>query len=170
MFQKWQVTGLSILLIGITVFLAGCLDGNNNGQEVIPQLDSVGPLFSQWEDWDNDGIDNGIIIGFYFKDQSENKILFDDVAVSATVRLYTQVNATLTQGEKGRLVYSNIFTITSSQDVYPNQGTAIKIPAGDINVDPETDYFLGILEVSVSIPHQGEFHLPPDNTIRLYYT
>ncbi|GEM_PF-4029392 len=169
MHKKWQVTGLSIFIIGITVFLAGCLDENNNdGQEIILQLDSVGPLLAEWEDWDNDGIDDGLRVGFYFMDQSENIIAFDNVEVFVNAELYTQVNTTLTQGEKGRLVYSNIFTITSSQDAHPIHGTALKIPAGEINVDPEADYYLGILEVSVSVPHQGDFHLPPDHFIRLY--
>ena len=59
MHKKLQATGLSILLIAITIFLAGCLDENNNGeQETIPQLDSVGPLLADWEDWNNDGIDD----------------------------------------------------------------------------------------------------------------
>jgi len=169
MHKKWQVTGVSILLICITVFLAGCLDEKNNDiQETIPQLDSVGPLLAQWEDWDNDGIDDGLRLGFYFMDQSGNIISFDNVEVFVNAELYTQVNTTLTQGEKDRLAYSNIFTITSSQNAHPLHGTGLKIPAGEINVDPGTDYYLGILEVSVSVPHQEEFYLPPDNYVRLY--
>lgn len=169
MHTKWQVTGLFIFLIVVTISLAGCLDENNNdGQETIPQLGSVGPLLAEWKDWDNDGIDDGIRVAFYFMDQSETIISFENVEVSVNVELYTQVNTTLPQGEKDRLVYSNLFTITSSQDVHPIHGTAITIPSGDITVDPETDYYLGILEVSVSVPYQGEFHLPPDNFVRLY--
>jgi hypothetical protein len=169
MHKKLQVAGLSILLIVITIFLAGCLDKNNNGgQETIPQLYSVGPLLAGWEDWDNDDIDDGIRVGFYFRDQSDNIIAFEDVEVFVTAELYTQVNTTPIQGEKDRLVYSNTFTITSSQDTHPIHGTALRIPAGDINVDSGTDYYLGILEVSVSVPRQGEFNLPPDNYIRLY--
>ena len=169
MHKKFQVTGLSILIIAITIFLAGCLDENNNGgQETIPQLDSVGPLLANWEDWDNDGIDDGLRIGFYFWDTSENKIVFDAVTVSVLVELYTRTNTTSDSWAKDRLVYSNTFSITSSQDVNPAPGTGLKIPAGNINVNPETDYSLGIIEVSVSVPQQGEFNLPPDNTVRLY--
>jgi len=169
MHTKWQVTGLIIILNGILIFLAGCLDGNNNdGQDTIPQLDSVGPLFANWEDWDNDGMDDGLRIGFYFMDQNGTIISFEDVEVSVNAELYTQVNFTLAQGEKDRLVYSNIFTITSSQDAHPLHGNAIRIPAADIDVDPETDFYLGILELSVSVPQQGVFHLPSDNYIRLY--
>jgi len=169
MHKKWQLTGLSILLVGITVFMAGCLDENNNsGQEIIPQLDSVGPLLADWADWDNDGTGDGLRIGFYFWDSSENKIVFDGVTVSVLVELYTKINATPNSWEKDRLVYSNTFSITSSQDVNPAPGHGLKIPAGDINVNHETDHSLGIIEVSVSVPQQGEFHLPPDNTVRLY--
>jgi hypothetical protein len=170
MHTKWQVTGLIIILNGILVFLAGCLDGNNNdGQDTIPQLDSVGPLLAEWDDWDNDGMDDGIRLGFYFMDQSGNIIAFDNVEVFVTAELYTQVNTTSIQGEKGHLVYSNIFTITSSEDAHPLHGSALRIPAEEITVDPETDYYLGILDTSVSVPHQGEFSLPPDNYIRLYH-
>lgn len=169
MHNKWWITGISIFLICITILLAGCLDeNNNNNQETIPQLDSVGPLFANWDDWDNDDIDDGLIIGFYFMDKNGTILSFENVAVSVNVELYTQVNFTLPQGEKDRLVYSNIFTITSSQDAHPLHGNAIRIPAADINVDPETDFYFGILEVSVSVPQQGVFHLPSDNYIRLY--
>jgi len=169
MHNTWQITEISIFIIGITILLAGCLDENtNNGQETIPQLDSVGPLFANWEDWDNDGMDDGLRIGFYFMDQNGTIISFEDVEVSVNAELYTQVNFTLAQGEKDRLVYSNIFTITSSQDAHPLHGNAIRIPAADIDVDPETDFYLGILELSVSVPQQGVFHLPSDNYIRLY--
>jgi hypothetical protein len=168
MHKKCQVTGLSILLIGISVLLTGCLDENNNGEETIPGLNSVYPLRVEWEDWDDDGSDDGLLLGFYFRDQSDNIIIFDNVEVFVTAELYTQVNTTPLTGEKDRLVYSNTFTITSSRDVHPLSGAALKIPAEDINIDTETDYYLGIIEVSVSVPQQGEFRLPPDNLVRLY--
>lgn len=166
--KKCQVAGFSILLLCLTVFLTGCLDDNNNGQENIPQINSVSPLLAEWEDWDNDGSDDGIRLAFYFRDQSDDIVTFDNVEVHVTAELYTQVNTTPLQGEKDRLVYSHIFTITSSRDVHPLYGTALKIPAEDINIDTETDYYLGILEVSVSVPQQGEFRLPIDNLVRLY--
>ena len=167
--KNWYITGSLILLITITLTLTGCLEENNNGgQATLTQLDSVGPLYAQWEDWDNDGTDDGLRIGFYFKDQSGFNFAFEDIEVFTNVDLYTQVNTGTNQWEKDRLVYSKTFTITSSQDAHPLSGTALKIPAGDIDVSPDTDYFLGVLEVSVSITNQGDYHLPPDNLVRLY--
>jgi hypothetical protein len=172
MHKKWHIIGILTLLITFTITLTGCLDNNNNNnngdQTTLPQIDSVGPLYAQWEDWDNDNMNDGLRIGFYFKDKLGFNIEFEDIEVSAMVSLYTQVTNNTTQWVKDRLVYSKTFIFTSSQDTHPLYGTALKIPAGDINVSPGTDYVLGILEVSVTVPTQGDYPLPPDNLIRLY--
>lgn len=165
---KWLV-GIVAFVSILTVIFTGCLsnNGNNNGNDPIPGLASVGPLFSQWEDWTNDDIDDGLRIGFYFWAENDTQLFFDNVDVDVQIELYTQVFLD-GQGQKDRLVYSETHTITSSEDIHPLHGDGIRIPKGEISVNPNVDSEIGVLEVTAIISDQEQYPLPPDNLVRLY--
>ena len=123
---KWLV-GIVAFGIVILVNFTGCLSNNGNGNEKnpIPGLASVGPLFSQWDDWTNDDKDDGLRIGFYFWAKNDTQLSFDNVDVDVKIHLYTQALID-NQWQKDRLVYQKTFTITSSEDIHPLHGPGIR--------------------------------------------
>ena len=166
-------TALRVGIVAFMVFLignfTGCLDdGDNNGDgNSIPGLTSVGQLLAQPDDWTNDNTDDGLRIGFYFLDADGTPISFDDVGVDVKVVLFTQVQNTSGVWQKDRLVYQHTFTISSSQNVKPT-GTGIQVPWEDIEVNPNEDDSLGVIEVTVSVPGHDEYPPLTDDFVRLY--
>lgn len=130
----------------------------------IDGLASINPLAALQENWDTDIEKDGPVIDISYLDSNGDMISNDATAkmpISADVKLYAGSDPL---SKKTKLVYSGHFD--SNQIVY-NFSPKIRIPEEQINIDPNTDYDIGLATVTIHTPEQGDFSAT-DSFVVLY--
>ncbi len=143
----------------VNCFDCGLNQGCSNGGCIFSKIEGLTTISiggGIWGNWDADLEKDGAVINIVYLDASGDIITNEatkQTPISADVKVYAAPDSLTTPM---KLVFSAHYSegqIILGRSFYPQ----IRIPKEQINVNPNTDYQYGDVEVTISTPQQGLF-------------